>query len=440
MENKTEELLKDLQRILINFKKSPSRKYLKETLKQKEAEAKSIYETILQQIESLENHEYLVTEARRLFSEIKLFITTRLATASDHVLKFKTLSKIFIALINLHNKTKMTAPKVDLKMGTSIVQVYDGNQEGLSSFIDSVMLFSDTVTAEFSAATPAQQNTAKTTVIRFIKTRLTGKARAAIDENVVDINEIVNKLKLRCGVTPSPDVFVSKLNQTKQIGDINKFANEIENLVLHLEKAYISENIPVEVAVKMATKQGVKALALGVRSSETKILLKAGQFSTLSAAIEKAIENEIAVTSSTNQNAQVMFTARRGQSQQNRGYSNNTYRQRGHNFSGNRGGFSNRRGRGNFQNFQSNNHAQNNQFNRGRGSHRGFYRGAMQSRIFYTNSTEHGQLMCPHQQQSFQNGQQNAQPYQNQQAQSQPQRIQHQESGQQNFLGPLFSQ
>ena len=59
-----------------------------------------------------------------------------------------------------------------------------------------------------------------------------------------------------------------------------------------MEKCYIAENVPVDTASKLATKAGVKALANGIRSQETKLLLKAGQYDNLATAVGKATENE----------------------------------------------------------------------------------------------------------------------------------------------------
>lgn len=324
MEKEVKSLIKELQNILQNLRKAPYRKYIKNTLISKHKKAREIYENILYLLDDFDDHQqkYYLIEARNSFSTIKLIIDKKLDTASGHLVKLKNFVHIFIAFTKLYNKhKKMAVPKVDLKTGTAIVQAYDGRQDGLSSFIDSVNLFSDTVTADFDTATQAQKTAATATVLRFILTRLTGKARAAVGDNPQDINEIINRLKTKCGITSTPDFYISKLNATKQVGDITKFTNEIENLAILLEKAYLSENIPIDVATRMATKQGVKALCSGVRNTETKLLLKAGQFSTLSAAIEKTVENEATTAAPISQTAQIMYT-RRGHGYRGRGYSN----------------------------------------------------------------------------------------------------------------------
>lgn len=68
-------------------------------------------------------------------------------------------------------------------------------------------------------------------------------------------------------------------------------------MTLELEKCYISGNIP---ATQLATKAGIKALANGVKIPETNLLLKAGNFDTVTSAISKATENEGDTSSSFN--------------------------------------------------------------------------------------------------------------------------------------------
>lgn len=53
----------------------------------------------------------------------------------------------------------MAVPKVDFKMGTAVVAQYDGNSSNLRSFVDSTLLFKDSVEADFVNST-AEQKTA----------------------------------------------------------------------------------------------------------------------------------------------------------------------------------------------------------------------------------------------------------------------------------------
>ena len=44
-------------------------------------------------------------------------------------------------------------PTTDIKLGTTLVQNYDGSPDNVRSFLDTVALFLDTVNAEFAEAT-----------------------------------------------------------------------------------------------------------------------------------------------------------------------------------------------------------------------------------------------------------------------------------------------
>lgn len=144
--------------------------------------------------------------------------------------------------------------------------------------------------------------------------------------------------------------------------------NLIEKLTLELEKCYISENIPTQTATRLATKAGIKALANGVKNPETKMLLKAGNFDTLTSAIGKATENEGGTSSIFNFKKTNNY---RGNNRNN--FGNGHHQGRGghryrHNYKGkNRGGHNFRGGyqqnhRGGYQNSRGNHHQDNRVF------------------------------------------------------------------------------
>ena len=221
--------------------------------------------------------------------------------------------------------------------------------------------------------------------LNTILSRLEGKARAAVGSNPQDVEEIIQKLKDKCKITIAPETVVAKLNATKQSGEVSKFTQDIEKLTLELERAYINEQVPVDTASRMAVKAGVKALASGIRSEETKLLLKAGQFTTLDSAIEKITENE---PSSTSQ----IFHASAGNPGNNRylkhGNRQSRNNSRGHfNSNSNSNVHSNFRGRGNYRghgNFRGQYGSQRNYHHSFRGGNN--FRGGNfrhQSRVFY---------------------------------------------------------
>lgn len=261
-------------------------------------------------------------------------------------------------------------PSVDIKLGTSLVETFDGSPEKLITFINAVRLFSDMVDTEFETATAAQKAAAQVTLVRFVKTRLIGKARQVIGE-LDQLQEILNAIQLQCASRKTSDSILAKLKTVKQDSTVDKFCECVENLTMQLKSAYINEMIPQNRADQMATKRGVETLVSGIKNSDTKLILKAGTFEKIQDAVQKLQENEpVGETASVSQ----VFNIRsnyRGRKQghknyygSNQNYSNthhnNGYNKRGHN-RGNRRGNSNYRGNFRGGNFQRNNYSQNHQ-------------------------------------------------------------------------------
>lgn len=231
-------------------------------------------------------------------------------------------------------------------------------------------LFNDTVENEFNAATAAQKQAAQVTVVRFVKSRLTGIARQIIAD-ADDLEAIINALKQHCESKITSDGTVAKLKALKQKDSIETFCNEVENLTSQLKSCYVREQIPVDRANTMATKKGVEALVIGIKNTDTKLILKAGSFNKISDAIQKVMENVEHTCTSNNlpaTNAQILAgrvnhsRGRGGTNHRGRGnYSHFNQHDRNNRFQNpqsNRGHFTNQRGnwshRGNFSNQRGN--------------------------------------------------------------------------------------
>lgn len=85
-------------------------------------------------------------------------------------------------------------------------------------------------------------------------------------------------------------IIIAKSNATKQRGQITSFCEEIDNLCGKLENCYILKKIPENIAKTMSTKAGETALINGIYASDTKLILKAGNFSSIKEALQKAQE------------------------------------------------------------------------------------------------------------------------------------------------------
>ena len=318
-------------------------------------------------------------------------------------------------------------PAVDLKLGTSLINIYDGCPDNLNTFFDAVSLFQDTVNIEFAAATAEQRIAANETLLKFIKTRLTGIARQIIN-GANSTDEIVHKLKEQCSPKITAGSLRAKLKAAKQKGNVTQFCKEVEQLTSRLASQYIDETIPANKANQMATKAGIETLINGISNSEAKLILKAGNFSKISEATQKLQEGDFDVRPQAN-----VFYARGNQPQRGRFRERlNNGRNRNQNYrptngaQGNQNRFPSYRQSYNQPNFGYNNNyqSQQNRFPNQRGRwNRGSWNGALRF------SYQHPQQQRPQQMYLAQFPQVTQQP--TQQVQQVPQQIQQQHIQQQ---------
>ena len=281
MEEVIEKLISGLAKILTNIKKSPNRKYRRATLIEKLEKSDKLYNDIISILELVEDKKqiFILKSARQLYGEIKCLIKSKLE--HTHLISFKNIVITITSVLKLFKKIQtknMTSNIEMIKLVTSLVQPYDGRNEKLGCVLDALKTIKPLVTNENRSVT-----------IQAIVSRFSDKARQAIPNILpaTTVDDIINGLEIKCKTKASPDTVVAKLNATKQNGDINQFTDAIEKLSLDLEKAYIDDDIPAETSAKMARKAAIKALYGGVRNQEVKVVLKAGQFNTLTNAIQK---------------------------------------------------------------------------------------------------------------------------------------------------------
>lgn len=358
--------ISDLKRIKDNLKKSIYKQISKDTLESNLNLAKELKEVIencldekFQELPSNEFNE-ICKQTRDIYWEI-CTITKRKLASSDETPKMPPPEENF-----------------DLKNAIALVQPYDGSPQQMEAFVDAVSLLSELIK-------PDQMLTAT----KFVKTRLSGRARLALPTNVATLQGIIDAVSNNCKSTESPDTVLAKLNRLRYTRAEN-FLEQVEALSTQLTTMYIQSKIPTDVATKMATKAGVDALINGITDNETKIILKANEFSTIQSAIQKVNEN-------IGRSAQVLtVNARRGLPRKNNCYNNNrgnycnNYGNRGYN----RNSYNNRQSRTNYnEGYNQRNHYS----PRGRGNfhnNRGFTHNSTQNnqrnpRVYYTQSNQH---------------------------------------------------
>lgn len=205
-----------------------------------------------------------------------------------------------------------------LNLAAKLLPDYDSSPENLNKFLNAINLV-DSI-----------KDTHEEIAVSLIKTKISGKTQNIVSQ-LTSISEIKEAIKKNV-TQESASTVSAKLMAIKQNGrDTNAFVKEIENLTQQLENAYIVDGLPTNTAQKYATGVAVKSLANNARSAETKIVMKAGNFTSVSEAITKFVDASAEASTS-----QINYV------QQNKFRTNPNIRGRGGRY------FNNSRGRYNF--------------------------------------------------------------------------------------------
>lgn len=300
-----------------NFKKAPNRSYTRQFLENKLKEVKILRNEIIDQLVLLEEtldsntHARIYSEYTNLVGKLLNFIENKIPLARNcSQLTLKNLAKAAIIC-----KRLSMADPFDIKTATALVQPYDGCFDKLDSFIDTANLLKE-LTKEAHMAM----------AIKFLKTRLSGKARQCLPEKIATIDELLQHVKEQCAEFVTPHSILAKLKNTRQNAGVEKFCTDVENLTSQLRNVYISQKIPGDVAKSMASKAGVDTLISGIKNPETKLILKAATFNDIKEAVQKINENS--QTNSETNEIQVLHY-RRTQSNQHGNYRGRSNFQRG---------------------------------------------------------------------------------------------------------------
>lgn len=167
----------------------------------------------------------------------------------------------------LQNKLKMASPPenaqtdshFDIRTATAVVTIYDGASDGLQAFVDACDLMKELTS---DANQPM--------LLKFLKTRITGKARQGLPDNINTYLDFISNIKQRCHDTTSPEQILVKLKSVKQRESLDSFCEQIEAISNKLKTIYLEQRIPENVATNMVKKATVEALISGVSESGAK--------------------------------------------------------------------------------------------------------------------------------------------------------------------------
>lgn len=318
-----EEEINALRKISANFKKAPNRVYRKSTLNDKIKEAKTIKDnihkklTLIEECLEINTLEQVNREVTSLTSNIILIAQEKIKELGDKaepsIKNISICSQFITRLRNKVTKTKMATLIEVIKTASTLVPQFDGTVDKFKSFIDALNLVKTLETAENKA-----------TLINVILTKLEGKARNVFPENPTSIDTIISTLKANIKTAP-PEQILAKMSNLKQNSNLEAFCLELEKLVSKLEDAYISKEIPPQVAKTMATKEGIKVLTTGLNDEKTSLIIRAGSFSSFADATTKALEEN-----TTNQNASILYSQANNRGQNRPRFSEPTRYDNGH--------------------------------------------------------------------------------------------------------------
>lgn len=114
----------------------------------------------------------------------------------------KKSNRFKLAVETVLNRNRLSKV-IDIKLGTALVQIYNGNPDNLNAFLDAVDLF--------KSNTEAQKLVANETIFKFDKTLLTGVARQAVGR-AADLDRTITHLKEQCSPKINSDNKKSKIN------------------------------------------------------------------------------------------------------------------------------------------------------------------------------------------------------------------------------------
>lgn len=225
----------------------------------------------------------------------------------------------------------------DDELALKLVGCYDGNPSRLEQFIRQVK-YLDGRTSD----------THKATLKSFVETRLSGKA-ANVAVGAENLQAIITKLQTHCRSGVTSKVIRARLAATRQKDTSISFTKEVDELAAQLEAAYIEEGVNPEKAAELTMDTAVTTLTNGAKNAQVRLIMKAGNFKTLSEATERVLKED----TGSNEVAQILGI--RGVRRYN--YNNRNNRGRGRTYNNYRGN-----GRRSNNNYRNNNRGQRNNY------------------------------------------------------------------------------
>lgn len=197
----------------------------------------------------------------------------------------------------------------------------------------------------------------------FIKTRLEGKARDVITDDVTSISQVETLLKAKFGQKLNINLLKAQLAGKKQTGDLEKYAREISELTDSLERAYLQHGVVQSVAEKLAQDEAIEAMVSNCSQNRVRTILSSNIGKSSLAEASAVLLRE----SKREDTAQILNYRRNWKNKNSRGnFNNNNY-----NGNGRKGKNNDNNSRNNNQNYRRNDsRGNNNSYNNRRNGNR----------------------------------------------------------------------
>lgn len=208
-----------------------------------------------------------------------------------------------------------------ISMGTSIIREnYDGNPLTLQAFLDKIELIEDLTEPNL-----------QTTFLNFVKSKLEGKAREALPDNVMSVDELKNALRGKIKPDNSKIIAGKIAALNVRNGDYTEFSKQAEELADALKRSLVIEGITKNKAHEMAIEQTITVCRLNAKSDLVKSILASSVFSDPKEVVAKLVieqtnetkEKQVLAIGQYNRNRNNNFQRN---SQSNRFRGNNSYR------------------------------------------------------------------------------------------------------------------
>lgn len=266
----------------------------------------------------------------------------------------------------------LTAPEFLRLAAQTINRNYDGNPLGLQAFINSVQLLSE-----------LSNNAVAAIFLRFVKSKLEGKALECVPADANTVDEIITALNNQIKPDNSKVVAGKLLALKPDKAKLTDFTEQAEKLAEALQRSLIIEGISQAKAREMTIDKTVEVCRTAARSDLVKSVLASTKFDS-----PKEVVAKFVVETSTEEKEKQILTYRTFQKQNRRGTGNRFNDNRAlrgrfnNNGQGNRFGYNG--GRMNYYNYRNfgNNRPNRGGFNannRGRNNFRGNNNGGNRS-------------------------------------------------------------